>query len=142
MWRWSGMTSSSEAGELGLISANSDEANIRRNVNISSSFTTLPQVRGGTSSRVVFMDAIPATFTICSVSRYDGPNRGRIINGDDNWLHGHWRGPVGAWKAPLSMFLHMCTDRQYNYQTNSLSHSRMPDCLRTGGRGLLRGVED
>ncbi len=62
--------------------------------------TTCTQVRGGTSSRVVFKDAIPATFTICSVSRYTGPARGRIISADGNWMHGHDRGQVGAGGAP------------------------------------------
>ena len=53
-------------------------------------------VRGGTSTRVVFPSALPPTFTVCSVSRYAGPARGRILNGDGNWLHGHWSGQVGV----------------------------------------------
>ena len=64
-------------------------------------------VRGNVNSRVTFGDgSIPPTFTICSVSRYNGPSRGRILNGDSNWLHGHWAGYVGVayyegWKTPV-----------------------------------------
>lgn len=64
-------------------------------------------VRGNTNSRITFgPGSIPPTFTICSVSRYNGPSRGRIINGDSNWLHGHWAGYVGVayyegWKTPV-----------------------------------------
>ena len=39
---------------------------------------------------------IPSTFTICTVSRYNGPSRGRILAADGNWLHGHWNGQVGV----------------------------------------------
>ena len=64
-------------------------------------------VRGNRNSRITFgPGSIPPTFTICSVSRYNGPARGRIINGDNNWLHGHWAGYVGVayyegWKTPV-----------------------------------------
>jgi len=41
--------------------------------------------------------SIPEEFTICSVTRYSGATRGRILNALNNiegtcdWLHGHWR---------------------------------------------------
>ena len=45
-------------------------------------------------------------FTICSVTRYTGSKRGRILNGADiNWLHGHHAAHAGVafyegWKTP------------------------------------------
>jgi hypothetical protein len=68
---------------------------------------TVCSVRGNTNSRITFGAlTIPSTFTICSISRYAGPSRGRILNGDSNWLHGHWAGNVGVayyegWKTPV-----------------------------------------
>ena len=66
---------------------------------------TVCSVRGSPASAITFGPAsVPATFTICSVTRYAGSNKGRILNGDGNWLHGHWSGNIGvsyydAWKT-------------------------------------------
>ena len=30
--------------------------------------------------------------TLCSLTRYTGTTRGRILNAPHNWLHGHWHG--------------------------------------------------
>ena len=46
-------------------------------------------------------NSIPEGFTICSVSRYSGPNSGRILScnsnpqGSKNWMHGHIQGRAG-----------------------------------------------
>ncbi len=54
-------------------------------------------VRGMTMSKVVFgAKTIPALFTICSVSRYNGGARRRILDSEGNWLHGHWEGQIGV----------------------------------------------
>jgi hypothetical protein len=54
------------------------------------------EVRGTTSSILRFgAGSIPSTFTLCTVSRYAGPMQERIFNGDENWLHGHWKGLSG-----------------------------------------------
>ena len=60
-------------------------------------------VSGGTSDGIIFpSNTIPATFTICTMSRYTGSAQERIIQARTsytstdndsslNWLHGHWR---------------------------------------------------
>ena len=53
-------------------------------------------LQGGTSSVVGFGDVIKAEFTICSLTRYTGANRKRILTGAENWLHGHHNGNVGV----------------------------------------------
>ena len=55
------------------------------------------EVRGTTSSMLRFgAGSIPSTFTLCTVSRYAGPNRERIFNGAGNWLHGYSHGFTGV----------------------------------------------
>jgi hypothetical protein len=59
-------------------------------------------IRGTTTTKLLWPEnSIPSTFTVCSVTRYTGGSRGRILNGYKsptqslNWLHGHfgtWRG--------------------------------------------------
>ena len=59
---------------------------------------------GGTTSTKMQWGAgsIPNKFTICSVTRYSGSSKGRILtcaanpSGDSNWLHGHWSGQAGS----------------------------------------------
>ena len=60
-------------------------------------------VGGNTASRMQWgPGSIPAAFTICSVTRYSGGTRGRILNangnmaGSRNWLHGHHAGKTGV----------------------------------------------
>ena len=51
-------------------------------------------------------EVLKPTFTICSVTRYAGGQRKRILQADQaNWLHGHWGGSSGvafyqAWVTP------------------------------------------
>ena len=60
-------------------------------------------VGGNTASRMQWgPGSIPAAFTICSVTRYSGGARGRILNaqsnsdGSRNWLHGHYASRTGV----------------------------------------------
>jgi hypothetical protein len=52
---------------------------------------------------------IATQFTICSVTRYTGTHKGRVLNGpDNNWLHGHHAGKAGVahyntWKTPQTI---------------------------------------
>ena len=47
-------------------------------------------LRGTTSSKVSFGRVIASPFTICSVTRYAGSSKHRILDGkQSNWLHGH-----------------------------------------------------
>ena len=55
---------------------------------------------GGTTTTTIEWPAgsIPATFTICSITRVlPGSPAGRVLTaGDANWLHGHWSSAPGA----------------------------------------------
>jgi hypothetical protein len=52
----------------------------------------VPLVGGGTTAHVDWGSlSVPVTFTICSISRYSGATKERILRcSDRNWLHGHW----------------------------------------------------
>ena len=52
----------------------------------------VPLVGGSITSYINWGDSsVPATFTVCSISRYSGATRKRILTcSDRNWLHGHW----------------------------------------------------
>ena len=54
-------------------------------------------VSGSTSSQYTFGgDILHDEYTICSLTRYNGDNRNRILTGTrSNWLHGHWAGRAG-----------------------------------------------
>ena len=53
---------------------------------------------GTTSSVIAFGAVIQSEFTVCSVTRYTGGAKQRILNGDanSNWCHGHWSGLAGV----------------------------------------------
>jgi len=60
-------------------------------------------VSGSTGTKIQWGGgSIPTLFTICSVTRYSGSARGRILGcsgnpaGNLNWLHGHWSGKAGS----------------------------------------------
>ena len=51
---------------------------------------------GGTSNNIKFGKILPATWTMCSASRYTGAAKGRILKGSGNFLHGHYYGHRGS----------------------------------------------
>lgn len=52
---------------------------------------------GDARSQYSFGDVLQPNFTLCSVSRYTGENKGRILTGSSgNLLHGHWSGKSGV----------------------------------------------
>ena len=54
-------------------------------------------VQGDTKAKYTFGKILTDEFTICSLTRYTGGARQRILNGDrSNWLHGHHGGKAGA----------------------------------------------
>ena len=56
---------------------------------------------GTTSSVISFGAVIQSEFTVCSVTRYTGGAKGRILNGvGANWLHGHWSGRAASLHLP------------------------------------------
>ena len=53
-------------------------------------------VQGSTSSSYTFGEILSDKYTICSLTRYTGGSRRRILTGSrSNWLHGHWNGGAG-----------------------------------------------
>ena len=53
-------------------------------------------VQGTTASSYAFGNILTDRYTICSITRYTGGNRRRILTGSRaNWLHGHWNGGAG-----------------------------------------------
>ncbi len=70
---------------------------------------SIPYIYGSTTSTIVWPSgSIPTSFTICSLTRYTGGTRGRILSSPNgNWLHGHWAGNRGnafyeGWKTVLT----------------------------------------
>lgn len=57
----------------------------------------ISMVRGNVQTQLVFGNIVPSSdFTFCSLTRYAGDTRGRILNGGGNWLFGHWKGTAGV----------------------------------------------
>ena len=58
----------------------------------------IPYLQGSTSSRITWpVGSIPQQFTIASITRYSGTNRGRILSDNGSYLiHGHWSGLRGV----------------------------------------------
>ena len=53
-------------------------------------------VQGSTASSYEFGNILTSQYTICSITRYTGGSRNRILTGSRaNWLHGHWNGGAG-----------------------------------------------
>lgn len=69
-------------------------------------------LKGTTADGIRFPSGtIPSSFTICSMTKYEGGTRRRILDAADvgsNWLHGHWGGYVGVahyngWKTETNV---------------------------------------
>jgi hypothetical protein len=58
---------------------------------------SVPYVQGATTASVVTLAAMPAAYSICTLSRYGGTTvNKRIFSGRNaNLLHGHWNGAAG-----------------------------------------------
>ena len=71
---------------------------------------SIPYFTGTTTTEITWPSgSIPTTFTICSITRYNGSNKQRILTslGSTNNIHGHWNGYSGVayydgWKSPSS----------------------------------------
>jgi hypothetical protein len=59
---------------------------------------SIPYVGGSTSTQILWGSlSVPSTFTICSITRYSGAAKFRILTCTSaNWLHGHWSSKAGA----------------------------------------------
>jgi len=63
-------------------------------------------IAGNYTVGVTFGAILPDTWALCSVTKYNGNNKGRILNSaSQNWLFGHWNQQVGVqyqngWNTP------------------------------------------
>jgi hypothetical protein len=114
---------------------------------------SIPYITGTTSTEILWpAGSYPSTFTICSVTRYTGGTRKRIITsaGNTNNLHGHWgdstvshSGAVyyDGWKTSTSSSQSSYTDDWIvTCGTNSTSISTPNNIIIDGiGRGINNG---
>lgn len=76
------------------------------NSRVANAGSSFKHIRGNTRAGINFGNILPADYwTICSLTRYTGGQRGRILNAGWNWLHGHWNGNAGVahydqWRTP------------------------------------------
>jgi hypothetical protein len=91
---WNGSTLVDETGSGYNTNANRGGA-ISSNTSANNG---LKYIAGGTGAGLRFPTGIlPATYTIFFITRYNGSNRARIIDGvTNNWLSGHWSGRAGT----------------------------------------------
>ena len=80
---------------------NITKSNVNRNATITGNISkesirllngkSLYSISGPTTPNIVFPHgSIPNNFTICSITKYNGPNKNRILNANNaNFLHGH-----------------------------------------------------
>ncbi len=59
---------------------------------------SIPRVQGTDQTSIYWgAGSIPSTFTVCSITRYSGAFKQRILQCNNmNWLHGHFGGKAGA----------------------------------------------
>ena len=94
---------------------------------------------GTTSSVISFGAVIQSSFTVCSVTRYTGGAKGRILQGDRvDWLHGHIRGNAGVgyyqgWKTSSQGNVSPNTDWVVMCGTNAGSQLKLVNGVSVGG---------
>jgi hypothetical protein len=73
-------------------SGNNTISNRGGTISVATGTTGLKYIYGGTTAGLTFPSTIlPATYTLLMLTRYNGPNRSRIMDGlNNNWLSGHW----------------------------------------------------
>ena len=93
-------------------------------------------IKGGASSAYTFGKILADKYTICSLTRYTGSNKKRILKGSrTNWLHGHWNGKAGVahydgWLGsspsrvtPVDDWVLLCgTSKPFFYAEKKLQH--------------------
>eukprot|EP00964_Phaeocystis_antarctica_P058418 scaffold34652_cov69-Phaeocystis_antarctica.AAC.2 len=81
---------------------------------------------GTPSSVIAFGAVIQSEFTVCSVTRYTGGAKQRILQGEGaNWLHGHYGGAAGVayyegWKTTYQDHVSPDTDWVVMCGTNAM----------------------
>ena len=84
---------------------------------------------------------LPSEYTLFFVARYNGPNRGRIFQGDDpNWLSGFWSGLAGvalhgscSWTTNSQIDMHgydwvIGADRSNSFRSNGVDRTTNAAC--------------
>ena len=101
---------------------------------------TFPVLYGDTTAELNFPTAIlPPTYTLISMTRYNGSNKYRILDGQTgNWLSGHWDGASGV--AYHGGWLTVQTDRHgsnwvIGVDQNSLYRSKSQSVAWTNDTG-------
>ena len=102
---------------------------------------------GTTSSAIAFGPVIKSEFTVCSVTRYTGAAKGRLLTGSPkNWLHGHHGGRAGVanyegWKTAYQNNVSPDTDWVVMCGSNAGSQLKLVNGVdvgtATGGPGDL-----
>lgn len=93
---------------------------------------------GTTSSVISFGAVIPSAFTVCSVTRYTGSAKRRILDGAGaNWLHGHYYGRAGVayyegWKTKKKNYVSPNTDWVVMCGTNAGSQLTLANGVDVG----------
>merc|ERR1719287_129908 len=73
-------------------------------------------VKGDPTTKASFGQILSPQHTLCTITRYTGARKGRILNGGHgNWLHGHHGGRAGVahyngWKTPVKNQVNPITD--------------------------------
>ena len=95
---------------------------------------------------VAFGPVIKSEFTVCSVTRYTGGAKKRILQGSTNWMHGHYYGQAGVayyygWKTSTTGTVSPNTDWVVMCGTNAGSQLKLVNGVdvgtATGGPGDL-----
>ena len=111
--------------------------------------SSITYLTGLSTSTITFpAGSIPAQFTICSLTRYNGSQRGRILQGNNgiNFLHGHWMGRRGmvyyeGWKSSQTDSIGISTDWLNCCGTNNGSVSISNNILFNGiAAGVVNSV--
>ena len=95
-------------------------------------------LQGTTTSKINFGPIIKEKFTICSVTRYTGGTKKRILTGKgSNWLHGHWGGNTevawyGKWTATEAKNINPVTSCVVMCGTNAGSQLKLANGVSVG----------
>ncbi|KAK3278551.1 hypothetical protein CYMTET_13530 [Cymbomonas tetramitiformis] len=89
----------------------------------------ISSIGGSTATQFSFGSVIPAEGTICSLTRYTGNSKGRILDHQSmNWLHAHWGGRAGV--------VHY-NRWQTSYNSNFGTFAWTPMCGQSGSSPLI-----
>lgn len=72
-------------------------SNIMQNTTIENrSNISIPYAHGNRISKILFLDALPKTYTLIGITKYNGALKGRILTNKFNSIFGHYAGKAGV----------------------------------------------